>query len=96
MLRVDTLTFEPLVRTVAELLHDLAGFGAVLRDIGIVAGQGRQHLRRHPPQPFGRRQHRRADVALALLHDVDKGLAVEGQRHRPAQIGVVEGRLARG
>src|ERR1700730_15231395 len=40
---------------VAELPHDLASLGAVLGNIGIIARQRLQHLRRHAPHPFGRR-----------------------------------------
>ena len=63
-----------------------------LLDIGTVARQVRQHLRRQAPRPGGRRQHDAADIALSLLHDVDEGLAVEAQCHRPADLRVVEGR----
>ena len=50
-------------------------------------------LRRHAPEPAGRRLHDAADIALPFGDDVDKGLAVERQRHRPPQIGIVERRL---
>ena len=33
-----------------------------------------------------------ADIALAFADDVDEGLAVEAQRHRPPHLRVVEGR----
>jgi len=73
ILREDKVQRELLVRPVAELLHDLAGRGAVLRDIRIVARQGREHLRRHPHNlraaAIGSR-----DVALAVLDDLMKAL----------------------
>ena len=46
-----------------------------------------------PHSPSGGGSIAAADLALALGQDVDKGLAVERQRHRPPQIGVVERRL---
>src|SRR5712671_5602329 len=55
--------------------------GNVLRRVG-----------RHPPEPTGRRLHRPTDLALACGNDVDERLAVEAERHRPPQIGIVEGR----
>src|SRR5207244_666655 len=51
-----------------------AGFGTVLCDIGIVTGQVFQHVGRHPPDPFRRRQHDPADVAHPQGDDVDKDL----------------------
>src|SRR6266478_4048134 len=44
---------------------------------------------------FRRRQHDAADIALSLGDDVDEGLAVEAQRHGPAQVRVVKGRRIR-
>src|SRR5437016_3080065 len=38
--------------------------------------------------------HDRADIALAFRKDVDKGLAVQGERHCPRDLGVVERRRA--
>ena len=46
-----------------------------------------------PQTPSGGGSIDAADIALPFVEDVDKGLAVEAQRHRPPQIGVVEGRL---
>jgi hypothetical protein len=66
---------------------------AVLLHIGVVAGHRLQQLRRHAPDPGGRRLHRPADVALTLREDVDKGSAVEAQHHRPLDFRIVEGRL---
>jgi len=92
MFRSDTLDLEPLGGPVTELFHDPAGFGgAVLLHIGIIAGQGREHVRRHAPHPFRRRLHGPADVAMPLGEDVDERLAVQGQRQRPPHLGVVEG-----
>ena len=42
--------------------------------------------------PFGRRLHDPADRALSVGDDVDIRLAVDRQRHRPPQFGIVEGR----
>ena len=95
MLRVETLTFEPLVRPVAELLHDLARLGAVLRDIGVIARQFVDISSGMPQMPSGGGSIAAADVALTLAEYVDKRLAVERQRHRAAHFGVVERRLAR-
>src|SRR5260370_41814579 len=44
---------EPFVRPVAELLHALAGGGAILLYIGVVARRRLQHFRRHAPTPIG-------------------------------------------
>ena len=77
MLRVDTFDLERLGLAVAEPLHDLARLGAALLDVGGVAGQRLQHLRRHAPNALGRRQHDAADVVLAAAQDVDVGLAIE-------------------
>ena len=82
-----------LVGPVADLFHQTAGFRTVLADIRTIAGQRVQHLRRHAPQPVRRRLHGAADVALAAGDDLDKRLAVEAQRHCPAQIGIVKGWL---
>src|SRR5262249_26359960 len=84
--------FEPIVGAVAWPLHNLAGFRAVLCDIGVVTGQAAQHFRRHSPDPFGRRQHRAADIGLALVDRVDEGLAVEAQCQCPPDIGITERR----
>src|ERR1700737_2511160 len=76
------LDLEPLVRPIAELLHDLAGFRSVLWHIGIVARQCLQHFRRHPPYAFRRWLHDTTEVAFAEGEDVDKGLAIQAERHR--------------
>jgi hypothetical protein len=81
---------QPLIRAVAELFHDLARLGAVLFDIGAVAGQGLQYLPRHAPGTVGRWQHIAADRPFPLVEDVEKGLAIERQAHGPAQLRVVE------
>jgi hypothetical protein len=60
-----------------------------------VAGQGAQYLWGEAPDARRRRQHRAADIAPALVEDIDERLAVEAQRHRPAQFRVVEGRHRR-
>jgi len=52
-----------------------------------------QDLRRQTPAARRWWHHRAADRALAVAGDVDKRLAVEAQRHRSPQIGVVERRL---
>ena len=52
-----------------------------------------QHLRRHAPRARRRRHHRPADRTIAVADNVDKSLAVERQRHRAAQVRVVERRL---
>jgi hypothetical protein len=63
---------------------------AVPGHVGAVAGQGPEHLRRHPPDAFRGRLHRTADVALPQGEDVDKGLVIDTERHRPPQLGAVE------
>jgi hypothetical protein len=42
---------QPLVGLLAEPRRDRAGLGAVLGDVGAVAGNGRQNLGRHAPHP---------------------------------------------
>jgi hypothetical protein len=42
----------------------IARLGAVLGDVGAVAGNGRENIGRYAPAPRRRRQHRPADVAL--------------------------------
>ena len=71
-------------------MHDLTRLLAVLRNVGLVAGQGAQHIRWHAPNAFRRRLHDAADAALALGEDIEKGLAVEAEGHRPPQLGFVE------
>ena len=67
---------QPVVRPVADRLHDPAGFGAVLAHVGIVTRHRLQQLRRHAPNPGRRRLHRPADIALPLGENVDKGFPV--------------------
>ena len=86
------LDLQRVVRSIAELFHDLAGLRSVFRNIGAVTRQLLQLVRRHAPQPAGRWLQDAADLALPLGDDVDKRLAVEAQRHRAPQFGIVEGR----
>src|SRR5437899_5577432 len=86
------LYLEPVSGPVTELAHELAGFRAVFLNIGVIAGQRLQHLRRHTPQSFGRGLHGPADVALPFGDDVDERRTVQTERHRLSQIRVVEGR----
>src|SRR5438874_9644093 len=60
---------EPLVRAVAELFHDRARLGAVLRDVGIVARQFGELLGGQTPDAVRRRLHHPADQALPLDQD---------------------------
>src|SRR5207248_4014649 len=87
------LDVEAVVGSVAELLHDLPGLRAIVRDIGIVAGQLPQLVRRQPPQAAGRRLQYAADLALPLCNDINKRLAVDAERHRAPEFRVVEWRL---
>ena len=48
-----------------------------------------------PHTPSGGGSIAAAEIALPLGDDVDERLAVEAQRHRPPQIGIVERRLMR-
>ena len=77
---------KPLVGAITELLHQLAGFGTVFCDIGVIARQRFEEFGRHAPEPSGWRHHGAADLALPVAEDVDKGLPVEAQRHRLAVI----------
>ena len=61
--------------------------------IGAIAGHVCSISGGMPQTPSGGGSIVAADVALALGDDVDEGLAVEAQRHRPPQLGIVEGRL---
>src|SRR5713101_2655082 len=90
--RTETLYLEPVSGPVTELAHELAGFRAVILDIGVIAGQRLQHLRRHTPQAFWRGLHGPADVALPFGDDVDERRTVQTERHRLPQIRFVEGR----
>src|SRR5439155_27283973 len=65
---------EALAGSIAGLFHDRAGRRAIFRDIGVVAREAAQLLRRHAPYALWRRQHGRADIALTLGDDVDEGL----------------------
>src|ERR1700730_8077005 len=83
-----------LVGPVAELLHSLTRFGPVLGDVRAVSRECLQDLGRHPPAASRRRHHGAADLALPVAENVYKGAAIEGQRYRPPQFGIVEWRLA--
>src|SRR5262249_47025780 len=86
------LNGQPLFGAVTELAHDVAGFGAVRRNTGTLAGQAAQHFRWHAPNAIRRRQDGAADRALAFRHDVDEGFVIETQRHRAPQLDIVEWR----
>ena len=94
MLRVETLTFSSFRRAVAEALHQLARLGTVLLDIGTIPGELFQPVLRHRPFAGRRRQHGAADGAGAFVEDGVERLAVQRQRHRFADVGVVERRRA--
>ena len=70
---------EILVWSAAELLHQYARLRPALFHIGVVARQSLQEIRRHTPQPAGRRLHHRADVTLPLGQNVDERFAVESE-----------------
>jgi hypothetical protein len=57
MFRAATLTASGVIRSVSEMLHDLARFRAVFLDVGVIARGRRQAIGRHAPQPFRGRQH---------------------------------------
>ena len=82
-----------LVRSVAGFGHERLGGGAAGGNIGAVAGQGGEHVFRHAPNPLGLRQERAAHIGLALKQNIDERFAIDGQRHRAAQIGVIKRRL---
>ena len=86
------LELQLVVRAIAQLLHDLARFGAVLLDIGAVARDLVVELLGQAPDAVGRRLHDAADVGLALGDDVDEGLAVEAEQHGAPHVGIVERR----
>src|SRR5690348_4510661 len=86
---------EPLVRAVAELFHDRARLGAVLRDVEIVSRQFGKLVDGPAPDAVRRRLHTAADQTLPLDQDIDERFAVEGQRYGAAQFGIVERRLRR-
>src|SRR5438874_3464108 len=83
---------EALLQSVAGLLHDVAGFRAVLSDVGIIAGQCLQNFGRQTPDTLWRRLHRAADIALALRKNIDEAFAIEREGHGPAYLRAVEGR----
>src|SRR6516225_6114335 len=87
------LDVEMFVGAVAELLHDPAAHRAVFLDVGVIARQFLHLVRRHAPKPVGWRLHHPADLALALGDRVDKGLAVDAQRHCAPELRIVERRL---
>ena len=76
-----------------RLLEAEPDVGVELARLGdvAVARQRFQHLRRHAPHAIRSRQHGAARFGLAFAQDVDEGLAVEGQRRRAADLGIVEG-----
>src|SRR4029077_16589617 len=82
---------QALAGSVAEPPHDFLSFLTVLGHIGAITGQRVQDLGWHAPHTFRWRQHDAPDIALSFGDDVDEGLAVEAQRHRPAQVRVIEG-----
>src|SRR6202022_788162 len=45
--------------------------------------------------PFRRRQHDPTDITLSFGDDVDEGLAIKAQRHRPSQFGLIKGPCTR-
>jgi len=52
MFRAATLTASGVIRSVSEMLHDLARFRAVFLDVGVIARERRQAIGRHAPQPL--------------------------------------------
>ena len=92
MFRAATLTASGVIRSVSEMLHDLARFRAVFLDVGVIARGRRQAIGRHAPQPFRGRQHGSADIPLPPTKHVDEGSAAQAQRHRPAEIGIIKRR----
>jgi len=92
--RRDVIT-QALVGSVAELLHDRAGLRTVLLVSGSYPGNVFSMSAGIPQSPPRQRLHRPPDFALACGNDVDERLAVETERHRPSQIGIVEGRRTR-
>jgi len=84
-----------MILPIAELFHALTRFGAVLFDIGAVARQRLQYLPRHAPRAVRRRHHVAADCPFPFVQDIEEGLAIECQTHRPAQLRIVEGRSGR-
>ena len=82
-----------LVRPVAGFRHQRLGRGAARGHIGAIAGQGGQHILRHAPDALRLRQQRAAHIGFTFKQNVDERLAVDGQRHRPAQIRVIKRRL---
>src|SRR5262245_59725649 len=75
---------KPFVRTVAELLHQLARLRTVRLDVRAVTPNRLEHLRWHPPHARWRWQHGAPDVVFAFGQDVDECLAVERERHGAA------------
>ena len=59
-----------------------------------MARQGLQYLERHAPDPLWRRLQDGTDIVVAFAQDINKGLAVQTQLHRPAQYRIVKGRRA--
>ena len=93
MPRVDDLERQPLVGPVAQLLHDARGpRSRFFSHVRPVARHGVQHLLRHAPHAVLGRLHGAADIGVALVQDVDEGLAVERQHDGPPEVGIVERR----
>src|SRR5262249_6292379 len=87
------LHLETLVWTIAQALHNLARLSAPLCQIAVVTRQPHQYVLRHAPRVFGKRHHRSRDAGFTGTHDVDDALSIDRQRHRPAQLLVVERRF---
>src|SRR5260370_25874856 len=81
---------QALVGTVAQLPHDRASLLAVLLHVGAVAWHGLIDLLAQAPYALRGRLHGAAELGIALVDDVDEGLAVEGELQRLAQVWVVE------
>src|SRR3984893_13768475 len=83
------LDVDVLSGAVAELLHNPAPLGAVRFDVGTVTRQFLDFIWQQAPQSSGRRL-KEADMTLALGDVVDKGLAVDAERHRAPELRIVE------
>src|SRR5262249_15898050 len=73
------LELQRVIPALAKLFHDLSGLRSIFRDVRVITRQAFPLLRRHAPQPAGRRLQYAADLALPLADDVDERLAVEAQ-----------------
>jgi len=83
---------QSLIGAIAQFLHHLARLRAAARNVRVIAWQVAHCVRRHTPYALGRRLHDATDRSLSVGDDVDKRLAVEGQRHRATQFGAIERR----